>query len=436
MKNYVTPPITKPTGPELSHYLKESIASFCAVTGVPVSFFDTGGSLSWECECEHKLCKYLTIYSTPNSPCRRNLLSSFNIVSNLGEPYIFTCRMGLVNIAVALIVDGAYSGCFVAGPLIMGKLTESTISSVFSLNDLNEDALSKVVVIIRRMRSYQPKEVSHLAMLLNNCVLASITSNADYTQLNHQFRQQVKISEEIQESKRQNRDLSYPYALENSLIDKLKEGDGAGARSLFADLLDQIAVLESGELSAVRNRIVGIFAVLTRAVAEEGEEESEEGFELSSEDSYALEDAASLDELQAAAAAIIERYSHNVFTGIYSGNSEVVKKTIRHIYANFSQKITLQTISEAFHVNPSYLSMLFKEETGTTFTEYLNAVRVKKAKQLLTGTNISVVDISLKSGFADQSYFTKVFKRAEGCTPRSYRTRYETELKQSQGQNG
>lgn len=59
---------------------------------------------------------------------------------------------------------------------------------------------------------------------------------------------------------------------------------------------------------------------------------------------------------------------------------------------------------------------------GVTFTDYLNSLKVEHACKLLTETNLSIIDISLSTGFEDQSYFTKVFKKAKGVTPKMYRS--------------
>ena len=59
---------------------------------------------------------------------------------------------------------------------------------------------------------------------------------------------------------------------------------------------------------------------------------------------------------------------------------------------------------------------------GVTFTDYLNSLKIKHACQLLSGTNLSIIDVSLSTGFDDQSYFTKVFKKAKGMTPKAYRS--------------
>ena len=59
--------------------------------------------------------------------------------------------------------------------------------------------------------------------------------------------------------------------------------------------------------------------------------------------------------------------------------------------------------------------------TGSTFKEYLSMVRVEESKRLLANTDYSLIDIAVATGFQDQSYFSKVFKRYTGLTPGQYR---------------
>ena len=77
----------------------------------------------------------------------------------------------------------------------------------------------------------------------------------------------------------------------------------------------------------------------------------------------------------------------------------------------------------ARHVNFSktYLSRIFKEETGENISSYINKVRIDRAKLLLADQNISLVDVAALTGFEDQSYFTKVFKAITGQSPKKYR---------------
>ena len=86
-----------------------------------------------------------------------------------------------------------------------------------------------------------------------------------------------------------------------------------------------------------------------------------------------------------------------------------------------SGELTLEEVANHVHLNPAYFSSLFKQSTGSSFKEYLNMVRIEESKRLLANTDYSVIDIAVASGFGDQSYFCRVFKKYTGLTPRQYR---------------
>ena len=72
----------------------------------------------------------------------------------------------------------------------------------------------------------------------------------------------------------------------------------------------------------------------------------------------------------------------------------------------------------------SYVCSIFKSETKQTVNQYLTAYRIQKAKQLLQDSRYRVVDIMLRVGFNNANYFSKVFRKLEGCTPSEYREKY------------
>lgn len=113
---------------------------------------------------------------------------------------------------------------------------------------------------------------------------------------------------------------------------------------------------------------------------------------------------------------------------VEQASSEVTNETFRNILKyindNYCDDISLQSISRIFTVNPSYVSQLFKKQTGVTFTEYLTELRVNYASGLLKNSCLAVNEIAEKAGFNDYYYFTKVFKKATGRTPTRYRDNY------------
>ena len=117
--------------------------------------------------------------------------------------------------------------------------------------------------------------------------------------------------------------------------------------------------------------------------------------------------------LQEAEACMMER-SRSV-----SGQS--VQKMLSYIQEHYAEALSLTGIAQYFHFNPSYLSNYFATHNKEGFSEYLNRVRIEKACELLGLGNMSISDISSQVGYSDHSYFTKVFRKLTGISPRQYR---------------
>lgn len=105
----------------------------------------------------------------------------------------------------------------------------------------------------------------------------------------------------------------------------------------------------------------------------------------------------------------------STFSG--SGNFLAI---LNYLNANYASDISLKKISEEFHLNSSYISQLIKAETGLTYTQYVTALRINNAKELLKTTSLSLLEISEAVGFNDYFYFIKKFKKETGVTPGKY----------------
>ena len=96
-------------------------------------------------------------------------------------------------------------------------------------------------------------------------------------------------------------------------------------------------------------------------------------------------------------------------------------RAINYIEKNYHNKISLQRVARHLGLNEAYLSSLFKQQTGQTFTEFVNLLRIEKSKELLRHSSASILDISLEVGFSNQNYFNRVFKKLTGITPGEFR---------------
>jgi two-component system, response regulator YesN len=105
---------------------------------------------------------------------------------------------------------------------------------------------------------------------------------------------------------------------------------------------------------------------------------------------------------------------------------EQAKQYIQEYYADSS--ISLSSICKYLYVSVSYFSLIFKKETGETFVEFLTKFRLEKAKQLLRGTDYKTYEIAEMAGYSDPHYFSAVFKKQVGVSPKEYRSSLQSTM--------
>lgn len=118
---------------------------------------------------------------------------------------------------------------------------------------------------------------------------------------------------------------------------------------------------------------------------------------------------------------MFEDYCRVVNKHITRNYSTLVKNTVLYIDADLSADISLKAIAEMNGVSSTYLSTCFKKETGKSFVDYVNSRRIDAAKHLLKTTKLQIQTVAQHCGFPDVQYFSKVFKKYTGRTPREYR---------------
>ncbi len=100
--------------------------------------------------------------------------------------------------------------------------------------------------------------------------------------------------------------------------------------------------------------------------------------------------------------------------------TNAVKKYISH---HIDGEITRGDIAGALYLNADYISRVFKKDTGMTIPQYINQARIRRATELLTATDLAVGDVAEAVGYSNFSYFSKIFRQYEGCSPREYKLR-------------
>ena len=112
--------------------------------------------------------------------------------------------------------------------------------------------------------------------------------------------------------------------------------------------------------------------------------------------------------------AYVQRYSVKDYTPL-------VQKVINTINLNLSDQLSPKNLAAMYYISPSYLSSLFKQDTGTTLTDFINTQRIQRAANLLSSTEQNISVVAEQVGILDVNYFTKMFKKSMGSTPTQYR---------------
>lgn len=117
---------------------------------------------------------------------------------------------------------------------------------------------------------------------------------------------------------------------------------------------------------------------------------------------------------------VVDEKIINASTKINS-TKDTIRLAITYIDQHLKDELTLKDLANHVHLNPSYFSVLFKEQVNLTFSEYITRRRIQRAKELMISTNLPINEIAEEVGYKTARYFIKLFKEIEGVTPSAYR---------------
>lgn len=136
---------------------------------------------------------------------------------------------------------------------------------------------------------------------------------------------------------------------------------------------------------------------------------------------YEINIKADLLKLLAIIAREYEYQDVNENTELFDKYRDAVSAALEYIDTNYCRQVYIDEACRIAMMSQSYFSHLFKQLTGKTFVEYVNARRINKAAEMLVKGEVSISEICFAVGFNDTTYFNRVFKRGTGLSPRQYR---------------
>jgi two-component system, response regulator YesN len=214
----------------------------------------------------------------------------------------------------------------------------------------------------------------------------------------------------------------YPLDMEHKYIEALRFANFEKAAEILKELIEKVVAISNRDPIRFKSLIMEFLIVVVRNLSEEQHTEK-----LKSSMSGGIYNKLNLMDNINDIKSLLLDYTKNIVDYFSEKNKPGCRKVINdiknYVNCNYFNDISLRQISSEFFMNESYLSDLFKKETGVSFSSYLTRVRIEQAKTLLKQVDLKPHDISEMVGYSNSRYFNKVFKKYMGVTPFEYRER-------------
>jgi Bacterial regulatory helix-turn-helix proteins, AraC family. len=235
---------------------------------------------------------------------------------------------------------------------------------------------------------------------------------------------QQAIISQFYKARIENRQKEYlhpPYQLEQKLMNAIRLGNMEEALAALKEIntLERPKLAET-KIRSLKNSLICSCTLFTRAVIQGGVH-PEIAFNLSDVLIRKIEQLDEVEELDKFEADMVCSFIRTLKAEAAPSYTGIVNEAIRYIHDNILQDLSLDTIAGAIFVNPSYLSTVFKKETGMNITDFINRKRIEESKYFLLHTDLSISTIASLFHFCNQSYYTRLFKKITGLTPRKYK---------------
>lgn len=242
-------------------------------------------------------------------------------------------------------------------------------------------------------------------------------------EMNHLF-QPFPVGErshKLEDSAWNMRMMEQRYAYENELMQAVSQGSVHKAEMLMSSFSSM--AFEQRTSDPVRNlKNYGIIMnTLLRKAAENGGVHPVYLDSVSAGFAKRIEAITSVSAVRDLMTEMFRSYCRLVKKNSIKQYSPQVQRTVIQIDSDLGGDLSLKHLAEQQNINASYLSTIFKRETGQTITEYIIQRRMQLARQLLSSTQLQIQTIAQHCGIPDVNYFSKTFKKYVGMTPKQFR---------------
>lgn len=301
---------------------------------------------------------------------------------------------------------------------MVGPLTGQHIPFLFPLSGSGRDKLYKQ---LQRLQQLQNVSTGQFTLQIGVGGLAETVS--EYTRSFRQAAQAleqsniqhaIKFYEHSMEIKKE-KNAAPLYSIEEKLLAALKKGDNNAGLEMLENYLDKLKQLTHYDSKAIRSYLNDFFRLIHSIMFDLG---------IRNEHIYLLPPARSIIQMEELTRKEILRLSEEMNNWQNSGTQGIIEKAKDYIKNSYKMNLSLEDMAAWTGMSPYYFSKLFKAQTGVTFIDYLTRVRIEESKKSLQYTRLSLKEIAYQIGYNDPNYFSRVFKKVEGVSPKAFRKQH------------
>ena len=421
--------------PLLSTKLRENggitpqLRSFTESTGIPLRVSDSKGRDVWLSDiCQRKdfFCHLSRGKGEKDRFCHAIHKKAVRESIRWGEATIRTCCHSLMQITAPIMNHGTLVGYLIASPFLLVDPSELQPDELSSLHRglkkkrILGRAILSIPVVKDEEANQSAKDLFRLAEVLSEPDLNCLREAREIQEL------QGKIVDQILEFKALDQDCTAQslsrlfYEQEREILVRIRLGDRVGAKEILYRLLAIVLSQHLENFELLKISILELLIILTRAAVEAGTKIEEV---LGMRYRFITESAIIRDQedLCIWVAHLLEKLMDGIYQTRHAKNYQRLNKMLNFIEAHYNELLSVERISKEVFLSPSRLSHIVKDELGITLRECVSKARIDKAKNMLREKETPISQIALEVGYPDQSYFTKVFKKIEKCTPKTFR---------------
>ncbi|WP_408008081.1 response regulator [Pseudalkalibacillus sp. A8] len=202
------------------------------------------------------------------------------------------------------------------------------------------------------------------------------------------------------------------FQKEKDLLETIKNGDVTSALQKFEFYLKELSDDTMIDLNRSVSSLNEFFIIATRMINDLG---------IPIDRFIPYDRVSSYQELEEKSTRLLRKIVEKVQTWRMVQAKGRLENAKEYIEKHYSESLTLEMVASHVELSPYYLSKLFKEKKGITFIDFLTHVRIEKAKEYMLDPEISVKEVCFKVGYKDPNYFSRVFKKIVGQSPKQYR---------------